>query len=270
MTSDLFVDAKLKIERANEHIEDFRKRVEKFAKTIPYTFSVEHDAERGYHVLTFEAGGGVPRSISLALGDALHNLRTALDYVAFEIVTRADGATNFIKFPIREDRDKLKAALTGGEMKVAGSDIIELILDVIQPYPGGNASALFVLHSLDICDKHFQLTPVFTVVSALVSGRAGLTTIENTVFMVDEGGKMRIVAQPGPFKFQGQVQPAFQVLFGKGQPFEGQAVIPTLHQLSQLISGAVHAIEQVYLARERGAGHNAATGSSEAVTPPPP
>jgi hypothetical protein len=266
ITPELFHDAKLKIKRANQHIQELQMRLSAFLNTDFYRLHVEEEAKTGRHVLKFEQTNPLPEDIPLIIGDAMHNLRTVLDYVAFEIVTEAGGPTDYVKFPVREDRDKLKAALTGGEMKVAAPDIIDLILDVVQPYPGGNGAALHVLHSLDVGDKHYKLTPVISVAALTdVTGQAGGITFSKCTFGVGQGGKLNVVGMPGKFTFEGHGQPTFAVLFGKGQPFQGQPVIPTLQQLSQLVAGTVQAIEQVCLARRartQGSSHAAPAAGS--------
>ncbi len=250
MASPTFHDARLKIKRADEHIAELQARLVAFLDTDFYSLSVEKDADTGTYLLRFGVVTSVPDDIATVIGDALHNLRTVLDYVAFEIVTCAGGPTDFIKFPVRSKREEVKAALKGGEMKVAGSDIIDLILDVVQPYQGGNGDSLYVLHSLDMGDKHFKFTPVITVAALRnVTGKAGPVELDGCSFTADESGKLNVFGMPEEFTFVGYGEPVFMVVFGKGQPFEGEAIVPTLHQLSQLISGTVDAFEQAYVAR---------------------
>jgi len=258
MPPEIFHDAKLKIKRANQHIQELQTKLAAFLQTDFCSLHVEEDAKTGNHLLKFEPTKPVPDDIPTIIGDAIHNLRATLDLVACEIITRAHGATDYVKFPVMDTRDKLIAALNGGEIKVAGADIIELIGNVIQPYKGGNGHAVWVLHGLDITDKHLRLIPTVSVTALThVTGKAGGVTFIDCAFAVSEGGKIGILAMPGKFTFQGYGQPTFAVLFGKGQVFEGQPIVPTLHQLSQLIAGIVETIEKAYLAREQGSGHGA-------------
>jgi len=262
MPPEIFHDAKLKIKRANQHIQELQRQLDVFLKTDFCRFHVKEDTQTGRHFLKFEQTKLLPVDIPAILGDALHNLRSVLDYVAFEIVNNADGSTDYVKFPVRETRDELITALKGGEIQAAGADLIALIRDVIQPYKGGNGDAVWVLHGLDITDKHFRCVPVISVAALThVTGTAGVMTFADCSFAVGEGGELNIVGMPGKFTFQGYGQPAFAVLFGKGQVFEGQPVIPMLHQLAQLIASIVQAIEQTYLARPPRAAHAPPAGS---------
>jgi hypothetical protein len=265
---DLFRDAKLKIKRANKHIEDLRGMLNAFLQTEFYRLRTEHDVKAGEKTLKFELTKSMPEDVPLFIGDAMQNLRTVLDYMAFEIVTRAGGSTDHVKFPVREDRKALEAALKGGEMKVAGSDIINLICDVVQPYPGGKGATLYVLHNLNITDKHLRLIPV---ISAVGLKHVNMRVAGNTFIDCTFGGRgteTNMLRVPAYVTWQGNAQQMFEVLFGKGDIFEGQAVIPTLEQLSKLVGGTLQAIEQVYLARGQGA-HTIPRPDAPSSPPPP-
>src|SRR5438067_2313470 len=128
----MFDDAKLKIKRAEKHIADLSSLVNHVAKTYPYRHSVQRHAD-GSYTLDFEVTEPLPADIRLIIGDALHNLRSALDFLACECVLMGGGPANYIKFPIWDDEEKLVNALNSGEIQFAGADIITLIYDVVQP-----------------------------------------------------------------------------------------------------------------------------------------
>lgn len=265
MDPTLFHDAKLKIKRANQHIQELQARIDAFLKSDFYCLLIQHNAHVGDKTLKFEMTKPVPEDIPLMIGDALHNLRTVLDYMAFEIVTRAGGTADYVKFPVRDDRENLKGALTGGEMKVAGSDIIDLILDVVQPYRGGNGAALCVLHSLDLTDKHYHAIPIISVTGLTrVNMKVGGMTFTNCSFVNRDSTELNVLRVPANVTFEGHAEPMFSILFGRGDVFEGESIIPMLQQLSQLIAGTLQAVAQVYLAREQAAAH-----SAPAPEPPP-
>jgi len=248
MTS-MFLGPKLKIKRADHHIEQLNSALVAFCKTDFCRLSIEIDAKEGTNRLVFERTKEIPEEIPLILGDAAHNLRAALDLLACDIVRLAgEEASKFTKFPFRKTRDDLVAALNGGELKAARADIADLIVDSIQPYPGGKNAALHVLHELDIQDKHLLITPVLAV--AMLIGvdfeDANRNRFVDATLTVGEGGKLRALATSAPLKITRQGRPAFDVLFAKGQPFEGQPVIPTLQQLSKLVSTVIHTVEKAY------------------------
>jgi hypothetical protein len=267
MDIPLFRDAKLKIKRANQHIEELRGLLNAFLQTDFYRLNVQTNTEIGRTMVIFEQTEAVPEDIQTILGDAMQNLRSVLDYMLTEILTRAGGPTGRVKFPAWGDAKAVKTALTNGQMKAAGADIIDLIVDVVQPYPGGNGADIAVLHSLNVVDKHLHLTPVVAFAGMTnVSFRTRRATVRNATFM-GQGPIMSMISVPGLLILDGDPKPMVKVVFGQGDVFEGQAIIPTLEQLSKLVAGTLQAVEQVYLARSPGGAH---TPPPSPDAPPPP
>src|SRR5579871_98760 len=152
-----FHDARLKIERAKHHINDLDRRMRKFADADDaYSIYVEHDAKAGCDVIKVIAMKAVPEEFALIIGDALHNLRTALDFAMNDIVSKG---TKYTKFPVYETRNTLEGAVNGGLKHNAPEHIIKFIVDTVQPYKGGDGDAIWSLHGLDIEDKHRLLIP---------------------------------------------------------------------------------------------------------------
>ncbi len=246
----MFIGSKLKVKRANQHIDELQRILLTFLKTDFYRLYIEKDPKDGQNVLKFEAIKEMPCEVSLIVGDAIHNLRAALDLMACEIVTMAGEIPNEgTGFLFRDTRDKLIKAINGRKIKIAPRAIIDLIVDTIKPYKGGNDS-LCALHALDIVDKHKLLIPVASVTRLIgVSAEDDRhNRFEFRCITVGEGGKLNMVSTSSNLNITNQGQPSFDVLFDKGQVFEGKSVIPTLHQLSQLVSGIVQTIEKAYFA----------------------
>lgn len=248
----MFDAPKLKIKRANQHIAELNSVLVEFIKTDFYGFRVEHDAQSGYYSLYLNITKPLPCEIPLIIGDAIHNVRSALDLAACEIVVIAGGTpTKRTNFPFHKSRQELEAIINSGEIKIAGADIIDLILNVIKPYKGGN-DALYGLHQLDITDKHRLLIPIFSVTALKrMYLTAGSLIFENFSATIGDGGEIGILHTPNKFEFKVQDygEATCHILFNKGQIFEGQSVIPTLHQLSQLVSRVIETIEKAYLVR---------------------
>jgi hypothetical protein len=250
----LFTGSKLKIKRANQHIDELQHILFAFLKADFYRLHIERDPKDGMNVLKFETTKDMPYEVPLVIGDSIHNLHAALDLMACEIVSLAGNTPDRqTQFPFRDTRDELVKAINGGKIKAADPAIINLIVDTIQPYKGGN-DPLCALHDLDIMDKHRLLIPVASV-TALVGASAEDdrgNSFQSINFVVGQGGKINAVKTDSNLKITKQGQPSFNVIFDKGQVFEGKAVIETLHKLSQLVSGIVEAVEKTYLTNTKG------------------
>lgn len=248
----LFGGSKLKVKRANQHIDELQSILTAFLKTDFYNINVEKNVEDGQYELKFKVTQEFPREIPLVIGDVVHNLRSSLDLMTSEIVIKA-GSTpdSYTKFPFYETRQELVGAINGGKIETAPKTIIDLIVDTIKPYKGGN-DPLYALHNLDIVDKHVLLIPTVSVIALLNASAEdeGHNVFQFAQITVRESGKLNLVSSSHKINITDYGQPAFGVFFDKGQVFEGQPVIPTLHQLSQLVFGIIDAIEKAYLAIE--------------------
>jgi hypothetical protein len=132
-------------------------------------------------------------------------------------------------------------------MKGAHPDGVQIVRD-LEPYHGGKHS-LRALHDLDVLDKHKLLIPAL---AAMHVERLGFTfgdkvgSLGGTDFeAVDDGANFVAtvdcpgIQSPGDFNLNNDLKASFDVIFGKGQPFEGEAIVPTLTKLTDLATGVV-------------------------------
>jgi hypothetical protein len=120
---------------------------------------------------------------SAIAGDCIHALRSALDYLASELVRVSGGSPNVhTMFPISDfvyvkrrcPFLRLTGYLTGRKPKAAEirggirGDILQVV-ESVQPYNRGNpvGERLRVLRELDNIDKHRQLLMTTTVIPAI-------------------------------------------------------------------------------------------------------
>lgn len=218
-----FEESGLKVKRANEHIYQLDAVMAEFAKTDFHRLFVEKDPETGYDVLKYEPTKPLPWNVPLIIGDVIHNLHSALDLAVYDIVSRTGvEPSRDLYFPFRRDRDKLVSALKGREIKLLGPAIIDLILNEIKPYPGGN-DALYALHDLDITDKHKLLVPILSInsvrgISAEDDRGNRLIDFTLTVPATD----VSVISTAGNLKITDQGQAKVDIVFDKGQFFEDE------------------------------------------------
>ena len=151
-------DARQKVERARKHIKDLNSAVLEFQEANPCAMFVEHDAKTAENVLKAGFGGKIPEQIALIAGDAIHNLRCALDLVAYELRGRKGPVNVNVFFPIAWTRKEFEAPDHQAKVRKLGIDAASIV-HALQPYKGGNGpgTRLFELHALDIRDKHKSL-----------------------------------------------------------------------------------------------------------------
>jgi hypothetical protein len=120
-----FPSAQLKIDRANHHIGDVDARRKFFLKTNPCKLRPQYNPHTTFTEYMVEDVVEVDPVISLVIGDAIHNLRSALDHLAAALFREnnsgaAPPTTTY--FPIYESASKYIAGAPG---KVKGISIAD-------------------------------------------------------------------------------------------------------------------------------------------------
>src|SRR5712664_2235925 len=177
-----FKGPRSKIERAKQHISDLHARISDFQASDFYGFVADKHPKTGDDIFHFKETKALPKEdLALITGDALHNLKGALDIAVNEVIfSRLGRYDDFARFPFRKTRDELVTAIKGGLIYQASKAVADLIVDSVKPYKGGN-DALWSLHELNILDKHRLLLPVLRV-----------SALHNPCFEDDRGQKLSV------------------------------------------------------------------------------
>jgi hypothetical protein len=83
-----FTGPRLKIKRANKHILELNSVFETFVQTDFHELVVKNDANTGQDILQFRMLRTVPEDTATIVGDAIHNLRSALDLLVCNTVAK--------------------------------------------------------------------------------------------------------------------------------------------------------------------------------------
>jgi hypothetical protein len=157
-----------KLSRAREQFEELRAEMDTFfnADEPPYDSVGSFDSEAWEWVERFQIRREAPLRFGVILGDCLHNLRSSLDHLMWQ-VTLLDGNTPdaSTQFPIsRTEKAFEKAAkrqIPG--LNSAHHDFVRSL----QPFNAGDDAeghALAVLATLSNTDKHRVLNPTYSFV----------------------------------------------------------------------------------------------------------
>ncbi len=242
--SDLIADSLLKVDRAKHHIADIKATILNLQGS--YTSTVEHNPKRGVVSLKYDSSEAprIVSEIALMLGDAVHNLRTSLDYVwvaAIQQIT-PNMVSRYTKFPFRETSQELDAALTRAKIDVAAPKLFDGMRTDIKPYRGGN-DTLCRLHDLDIADKHLLLTPVVSYSSisdGTVEDETGRLIELNTDGI--EGDGPFYVPLFSRYKIKNHGHISVTVLFGEGASIPRWEVSAVVEELPFHVTNVVRKI----------------------------
>jgi hypothetical protein len=223
------IGARLKIKRAEQHISEMETRISKFVDAYYDTFSENTDPHTGDLVLNFAPEQTLRCELAPVLGDAIHNLRTAIDLAwhDFLAVVAPVAVDDHTKFPVRSTLEGVIAALGRTEIAAAGPRLHELIAAQIQPYKGGKGHTIWAFHELDILDKHSVLLPIFDTTAIRMNIEDERQEITE-ILTVRTRGREIVSRFPPGFKLKHKGKPAFNILFDQGVPLEHEPIIPTL------------------------------------------
>jgi hypothetical protein len=193
-----FEASKLKIERAVEHLHEFDAAASSYLNSNPCAIVVEpfpgglHE-HMGTQSWNARIRKPVPVKFSTLIGDAVHNIRAALDVLICDLVRINNKSPNNVYFPFCASAADLPDTIRKRNVHRAGKDVVQAI-ESLKPYKGGNV-ALRLIHDLDIADKHQALLPVIGAVS-LPLGQIFKTdlplNVGNWQSIIDHDGQMII------------------------------------------------------------------------------
>lgn len=87
MTSS-FADVWLKMGRAKQHVDDLEAEIAAFHRADPYHVIVEDNPQTGKRIAKVgREPAPIPDAMPLVLGDAVHAIRSSLDYFAYAAVS---------------------------------------------------------------------------------------------------------------------------------------------------------------------------------------
>src|SRR5665647_282058 len=148
----------LKFARAQQHMSDLSSRMLVWGKsTTARTRKVISDDQHEVDVIVEMPASPPLTEFALCVGDAVHNLRAALDSVVWELA-HLEGKT-----PRKPKRVAFPICLEESGWQSAEREFLETVHPValarirsVQPflYEDGSRSALVALHAADIRDKH--------------------------------------------------------------------------------------------------------------------
>jgi hypothetical protein len=223
---------RVKIERAKKHLRNLETDLIGYGKQHFHASTSYRDPQTGETIRNpLKQQRKLPFDALAAAGDVIHNLRSALDYLAQQLVWAGSGSepSRQVQFPISKDAAAYEAdkarRVEGMRPKAIKA------IDRLKPYKGGN-EALWKIHELNNIDKHRLL---FTYASDCFLTAEWL----NDPFPFNL--KAADPTFPGAFDSEVEKDMEFEIDKALGEPqiAEGNAMLPTLHQLVDFVENLV-------------------------------
>jgi hypothetical protein len=154
---------RLRVERAGEHLHGLKLEVERLVTKFNREGVVRDlDPSTGDHVWKIAADPDETLRVCLLAGDFIHNLRSSLDHIVWELTDpTAREQRPLPEFPIYENPGPGSDGFHSAGIPKIWSLPIEakVLIERMQPYQGGN-KALLDIQRLDNIDKHRRLLTV--------------------------------------------------------------------------------------------------------------
>lgn len=189
-----------KVERAQSQVVALDDTLQAWFDENRYSVRVaEFDAQAGHHNLRVYDGPFVfPDDWGVVIGEIAHNLRSALDGLAWQLaLLSADAPYRNTAFPIYLVGHTKRKSSSGDPIphfwgKGSGLRLLQSInrrlwarIELFQPYKGGNGGrgyALFLLSELNNSDKHRAITVLATTIAGIeIQGVFGRSTLKRGV-----------------------------------------------------------------------------------------
>ncbi len=246
----MFAGAKLKIERADHHIADLERDIITFTrKNLNASIRQRDSGKTDISITVHEP----PPAIGLMVGDAIHNLRTALDHMTWEMVGRDGGAQDrHLKFPTGDERVNFESTCNG--IKTPSRSVKDALI-ALEVFPRGKGDLLYEVSALDNVDKHTILIPTTNAprMSDLVFVTKDARRILSEVYGSDatfrHGETLTIDGAPAGarLEFKDDAQATNLVVFGNVRAFENKPILPTLTQLRHAVADVIDVIKRAII-----------------------
>ncbi|MFC3786499.1 hypothetical protein GGR90_003686 [Sphingopyxis italica] len=237
------MDARLKLERAREHILDVERAVENLTAPELYKISIQRD-ESPYLSVDFETLHDGNQYLSAIIGDAIGNLRSSLDYLMGAVVKPLGGNPAKVTFPFADNEKGFKGEVRAAPLLLT-PDLVD-VFDKIEAYEGGAGRNLWAINKLRNIDKHRLLITVNHLAGIKASWRAGSSTFTNCGMWVEAGKQGKAIRAPAAdFEFTSYPTPMFQIMFDEPKVPPFTEVGPFLHLAASDIDSLLQSLEKV-------------------------
>jgi hypothetical protein len=238
-----------KLDQADEHIFNLKIAWDGFVESGAYPIESEDDPDTGERIYRIVNVAPIDPSFPLIIGDAINNIRSALDHLAYHLVQLGPAPIEKVYFPIGK-RSKEFETDSGGIKQRLRSDAIKPLSE-IKAYQEGSDELLWQLDCINNIDKHRLLLTVsaqnrFHSMRPSEAREAyadflGVEGIESAI----SGGNIHtlrwnpildlkprdILARVPKHEVQEKMQFPIEIAFGESRILKGYPVIVTLNRM---------------------------------------
>ena len=238
----------LKVKRANSHIDAIIRDSSPLSKNL---YEITNRPERSIVLLakpdcfdlTYRPKEPITDHFGPIIGDTVNNLREALDYW-INAAVKVVGPPRKQHFPFSKEWKNLKSSPNYLTVQKAFPDAAEFIFKNIKPCRDTNLH-LWAATSLCNDNKHNDFLPTVTVVNVKnINARFGSNIMKDYGVGGDANRTINMIRSYQPIAIENNFSTSVEITFAKGAIFENEPVVPTLLQMSQVVSETLNALER--------------------------
>ncbi|OFV95671.1 MAG: hypothetical protein A3F68_12215 [Acidobacteria bacterium RIFCSPLOWO2_12_FULL_54_10] len=257
--------ARSKVDRAKQHLGDLERLIANWSDPKRHKIGAKRDPQTEHLHYYLVGVAKIDEPIPTTIGDVIQNLRSALDHIAFQLVfkdtngigplnkdgTRRADAFKHVQFPILEEPPPDNTVREDRHVQGMAQPSIDAI-DRTKPYKGGN-DTLWLINRLNNIDKHrrFVVTggshahdigrPIFEAMVHAMPFMKGINfpTITVTDARIRKPGDILYTDTSPQAKFNEDMRFMFLIAFDEPGIIECKSLLPTLHEMVDLLEGAI-------------------------------
>ena len=242
-----FHGIKLKLHRARAHLDQLTEEWDGLSSSDAYRYErVVSDGGKEHVLRVVETPEQLDR-FSLQAGDCVHNMRSALDHLAWQLVLLNGGTPDRDTAFLIQDPNQGTLRFTRGISSEAKAQL-KAFLSGTEPYVDCR-SMLWDLHQFDIWDKHCVLVVVASIVRQAVVKHDladGWYDEEPVVEFMDTpisrgADVLRIRFDRPVAEDRVGIDPRAHLVVGSGQPGDGRSLIPYLRDMLMVVGDITEA-----------------------------
>ena len=236
-TFDRLSDVRAKLKRAKEHLADLSREASAFIESKPYLINRDaHPQRREYVIYWIHSTRPIPSAIATRAGDALANIRSALDNLAHALVlVNGQKPSSATYFPIADDETKYKSEAPR-KLKGMAQTAIDKI-NSCKPYKAGNLR-LWQLNKLNNLHKHNKSLSVGMFCEGISSSTFHLLSPTNNIRQILKSGD-NLTMFPAELDTDQFLEFAFQV--GLNEP----AIVPECEPIGDTLIGMLRSVSRL-------------------------
>jgi hypothetical protein len=178
---DSFYSAKLRIGRAQEHLQDLEAKITSFFSEKPYTRITEPDPNGTHEIYKLRLTKAFPFRWRILATELIEHIRASLDHAtwASAFLYTQNPNLEFGVFPFVKDPIHLEARIKGVSKDCPPE--VQALLGTFKPYISGN-DLLYVLNDMCNLSKHVLVT---FLAGATISGTINGLAFEGPVEFIE-------------------------------------------------------------------------------------